>query len=98
MNIKQCLLNIPDECKYGITKNGNNKTEPQNTKITINRNNPAITKEPLNENSKYNEINCIAQDKPNKKIIEPIIGRAIFNDTIENYLCDEGADLTIVNE
>ena len=36
--------------------------------------------------------------KTNKKIIEPIIGQAIFNGIIVNYLCDGGADVTIIDE
>ena len=33
-----------------------------------------------------------------KKTIEPIIGKAIFNGNLVNYLCDVGAEISITNE
>ena len=74
------------------------KIEPQNTKKPTNRNNTKLTKKTVNTKSTHDEINRIEQDKTNKKLIEPIIGQAIFNGIIVNYLCDGGADVTIINE
>ena len=86
------------ETNVNKTQNVDMKIETRNTKTSTNRNKTKVTKETVNTKSTHNEINRIEQDKTNKNIIEPIIGQAIFNGTIVNYLCDGGADVTIINE
>jgi hypothetical protein len=52
--------------------------------------------EKINANEK---ILSFGQKKPNfSKRNEPIKGQAMFNNTLVNYMCDSGADVSIINE
>ena len=44
------------------------------------------------------EINNLTNKSDTKKTSEPIIGQAIFDGIITNYLCDSGADISMINE
>ena len=41
---------------------------------------------------------CIEINSIHKPIVEPIVGKMIIGETLVNYLCDGGADITIINE
>ena len=41
---------------------------------------------------------CIEINSIHKTLVEPIIGKMIIGNTLVSYLCDEGADVTIIYE
>ena len=41
---------------------------------------------------------CIDVNSIRKPTVEPIDGKMIIGDNLVNYLCDGGADITIINE
>ena len=45
-----------------------------------------------------NQHYCIEVNSIHKPIVEPIVGKMIIGDNLVNYLCDGGADITIINE
>ena len=93
-------LIISNNSNLGNEQNRNNKQEPLINLIPAN---PPVCQNSTKKSQQQDkhhyciEINNIKIHK-NKKIVEPIIGKAILDSNLVNYLCDGGADISIINE
>ncbi|CAF0784477.1 unnamed protein product [Brachionus calyciflorus] len=49
------------------------------------------------ENQRINYLSHVPRNNSVLNFNEPIIGQALFNNTLVNYMCDSGADITVIN-
>ena len=89
---------------YNQKQNFNSKTYQQpnpNYSSMVNQNqhyNQPMATQQQDKFIKNEKVLSFGFGNSNQKFSEPIKGQALFNNTLINYMCDSGADVTIINE
>ncbi|RNA07655.1 hypothetical protein BpHYR1_043958, partial [Brachionus plicatilis] len=81
--------------QFNYNQNSNNGQIQQNQSAEVPFH-PKLNK-PKSEQNDLNKILVLGQGEAQMNYCRPIVGQALFNNTLVDYMCDSGADKTIIN-